>query len=88
MKFCEKLQKLRKEKGYSQEQLAEIIDCSREHIARIENGKINIGLEYFIKLAQVFNISLDELAGYKKDWLHYFYYFNLKKVVLFLSYKK
>ena len=59
--------KIRKRLGLSQEQLAEIIDCSREHIARIENGKINIGLEYFIKLAQVFNISLDELAGYKKD---------------------
>lgn len=56
----------RKRLGLSQEQLAEVIDCSREHIARIENGKINIGLENFIKLAQVFNITLDELAGYKQ----------------------
>ncbi len=55
----------RKRLGLSQEQLAEAIDCSREHIARIENGKINIGLENFIKLAQFFNITLDELAGYK-----------------------
>lgn len=55
----------RRRLGLSQEQLAEIIDCSREHIARIENGKINIGLENFIKLAQVFQTTLDELAGYK-----------------------
>ncbi len=56
----------RKRLGLSQEQLAEIIDCSREHIARIENGKINVGLKNFIKLAQVFQITLDELAGYKQ----------------------
>lgn len=56
----------RKSLKLSQEKLAEMIDCSREHIARIENGKVNLGLENFIKLAKVFNITLDELAGYKK----------------------
>ena len=50
--------------GFTQEELAEIVDCSREHIARIENGRINAGLDLFIKLATVFKISLDELAGY------------------------
>lgn len=57
----------RKRLGFTQEKLAEIVDCSREHIARIENGKINLGLDLFIKLAIVFNISLDELADFKKD---------------------
>ena len=31
MKFCEKLQKLRKEKGYSQEQLADLLDDVMEN---------------------------------------------------------
>ena len=57
----------RKRLGFTQEKLAEIVDCSREHIARIENGKINLGLDLFIRLAIVFNISLDELADFKKD---------------------
>lgn len=65
MKIRNRIKKYRKLNGYSQEQLAELIDCSREHIARIENGKINIGLSNFIKLAEVFKISLDELAGFK-----------------------
>ena len=65
MKICHRIKKYRKLNGYSQEQLAELIDCSREHIARIENGKINIGLSNFIKLAEVFQISLDELAGFR-----------------------
>lgn len=67
LKIRKRIRKNRKRLGLSQERLAEIIDCSREHIARIENGKINIGLENFIKLAQVFNISLDELAGYDTE---------------------
>ncbi len=67
LKIRKRIRKNRKKLGLSQERLAEIIDCSREHIARIENGKINIGLENFIKLAQVFNISLDELAGYETE---------------------
>ena len=65
MKIRNRIKKYRKLNGYSQEQLAELIDCSREHIARIENGKINIGLSNFIKLAEVFKISLDELAGFQ-----------------------
>ena len=65
MKIRNRIKKYRKLNGYSQEQLAELIDCSREHIARIENGKINIGLSNFIKLAEVFQISLDELAGFR-----------------------
>lgn len=67
LKIRNRIRKNRRKLGLSQERLAEIIDCSREHIARIENGKINIGLENFIKLAKVFNISLDELAGYEKE---------------------
>ena len=63
-KIRNKIKQLRKLNGLSQEKLAEMIDCSREHIARIENGKLNIGLGYFIKLAQVFGVSLDELADF------------------------
>jgi len=66
LKIRNRIKKLRKQKGLSQEKLAELIDCSREHLARIENGKINIGLGNFIRLAQVFEVSLDELAGFNK----------------------
>ncbi len=59
------IRKLRKQHKMSQEQLAEKIDCCREHITRIENGRLNLGLENFIKIADVFNVSLDELAGRK-----------------------
>ena len=53
--------------GYSQEYLAELIDRTREHVNRLEKGRETIGFTTFIKLAQIFNVSLDELAGYKTN---------------------
>lgn len=67
LKIRRNIKQHRKRLKLSQEHLAEIIDCSREHIARIENGKMNIGLMNFIKLAEVFGVSLDDLAGYTKN---------------------
>ena len=58
------IRRLRKEKHFSQEYLAELVDRSREHINRIEKCKETIGFPTFISLAQVFEVSLDELAGF------------------------
>ena len=58
------IRRLRKEKHFSQEYLAELVDRSREHINRIETCKETIGFPTFIRLAQVFEVSLDELAGF------------------------
>lgn len=66
VKIRNRIRKFRKQKNISQEKLAELIDSSREHVNRMEKGKDNISLEFFIKLAQVFNVSLDELAGFEK----------------------
>lgn len=57
---------LRNRNKYSQEYLAELVDRTREHINRLETGKETIGFTTFIKLAKVFGVSLDELAGFEK----------------------
>lgn len=66
-KLSENIRLLRKKNNYSQEYLAELIDRTREHINRIERGKETIGFPTFVKLAQIFGVSLDELAGFKKS---------------------
>ncbi len=58
---------LRKKKKYSQQRLAVLVDRTREHINRLETGKETVGFTTFIKLAEVFNITLDELAGFEKS---------------------
>lgn len=67
LKIRNRIRMFRKQKGLSQEKLAELVDSSREHINRMESGKDNISLSYFIKLAEVFEISLDELAGFRQE---------------------
>lgn len=64
-KIAQNIRLLRKKNKYSQEYLAELIDRTREHVNRLEKGRETIGFTTFIKLAQIFNVSLDELAGYK-----------------------
>lgn len=65
-KLAENIRLLRKKNKYSQEYLAELIDRTREHVNRLEKGKETIGFPTFIKLAMVFGVSLDELAGFEK----------------------
>ena len=66
-RLAKNIRRLRIENKYSQEYLAELTDRTREHINRLESGKETIGFTTFIKLAQVFNVSLDELVGFEKD---------------------
>ena len=67
LKIRNRIRKNRKRLGLTQEQLSELVDCSREHLARIENGKIFVGLDLFLRFAQIFDVSLDELAGFEKE---------------------
>lgn len=50
-KIGESLRKLREEKGFNQEQLAEIMQISRTTISKIENGKFNCSVDYLAKFS-------------------------------------
>lgn len=63
MKFCEKLQKLRKEKGYSQEELADLLDVSRQSVSKWESGTTYPEMDKLLSLCKIFNISLDDLTN-------------------------
>lgn len=62
MKFQEKLQVLRKEKGISQEKLAELIGVSRQAVAKWEVGQSTPDLENLITLSDLFMVSIDKLV--------------------------
>ena len=65
LKFAEKLQKLRKERGLSQEALALLCDIDRTYIGRIENMKRNPSLEILNKIAKGLGIKLIELLDFE-----------------------
>ena len=65
--FQIKLMTLRKEKGMSQEFLADKLFVSRQTVSKWENGETTPDLDNLINLASLFNITLDELVFNKKS---------------------
>lgn len=61
--FGKRMQKYRELLGYSQESLAEMINCSTIFISSIERGEKSPGLDNLIKLANALEISTDILLG-------------------------
>lgn len=61
MTFGEKLFKLRKERGLSQEALAEKLHTSRQAISKWENGQGYPELEKLLMLGNIFGVSMDYL---------------------------
>lgn len=59
LKMGETLKGIREKKGYSQEQLAEIMQISRSTISKIENGKFAISIDYLVKFGLYLNFEID-----------------------------
>jgi len=57
-KFGLRLKTLRKEKGLSQEELAERSGLNRPYISGIEKGKRNVSIETVEKLSQALNVPV------------------------------
>jgi DNA-binding XRE family transcriptional regulator len=55
LKLGDKIRQVREQRGYSQEQLADMMDINRSTISKIENGKFSITVDYLV----LFSIFLD-----------------------------
>ena len=60
-KFGNRVRELRLKANLSQEKFALLIDMDRTYLASVENGKRNISLENIAKIANGFNITIEEL---------------------------
>lgn len=66
MSFAENLTELRKFHNYSQEELAEMIDVSRQTMSKYETGESLPDIEKCKRLADVFSVTVDDLISYEK----------------------
>ena len=62
-KFADNLKALRKEQGWSQQELALKVRCTQQCISQWENAQIEPTLSSLWMLSEVFEISVDELIG-------------------------
>lgn len=63
MEFNEKLQELRKRKGLTQEELAELLFVSRTAVSKWESGRGFPNIESLKAISKCFSVSLDELLS-------------------------
>ena len=78
MEFSQKLKELRKERNLTQSELAHMLNYDNTIIADYEAGRNEPNIKNLIKIANIFDVSVDYLIGNSDT------YYQLKK----LWYKK
>lgn len=61
--IAQRLQRLRREKGVTQAELAELLGVSQPIVSDYERGELRLHGELIVKLAEILDCSADELLG-------------------------
>lgn len=67
IKTADKLQKLRKANGFSQDALAEQLGISRQSISKWERGESSPDTDNLLALARIYGVTVDELIDSDKE---------------------
>ncbi len=59
MKLAEKIMTLRKQRGWSQEELAQQLSVSRQSVSKWESGASVPDLDKILKMSEIFDVSTD-----------------------------
>lgn len=65
--FLERLKILRKEKGKTQTEIAELIGVRKLAYAHYEQGKRKLSVDALVTLAQYYDVTTDYLLGLTKE---------------------
>lgn len=63
MHFYQRLRDLREDADKKQEDIATVLNITRQQYQLYESGKRELPMHHFITLANYYNVSLDYLAG-------------------------
>lgn len=69
--YCERLKRLREEKGFTQYQITEVLGLSEFYCSRIENNHKNPSLSLHAEICKILDVPSD-----------YFFYENKKRMFL------
>ena len=56
----------REKKGFSQDELAEIMEVNRSTISKVETGKFSITIDYLVKFAWYLDFNISVLEKHSK----------------------
>lgn len=80
-KIGERLRKLRKYIGLTQEQVADILNLGRDAILRIEKGERKIDLQELMNFSKLYNVTIDEITMDEQT-------ININEIVLARAFKE
>jgi transcriptional regulator with XRE-family HTH domain len=63
MHYSSPLQKLRKERGLTQQQVADFLHMDRSTYAYHEGGRTRANIDVLVELAHLYRVNLDDLLG-------------------------
>ena len=61
-----KIKEARLQKGLSQTELAKEMSISRQAVSQFESGKVIPTIERLVEIAQILNVTLNELVEFEK----------------------
>ena len=67
MDLVSNLRKIRTERGYSQYDIADVLDTTQQVYSRYENGLNEIPVRHVITLCKFYGISSDWLLGLREE---------------------
>ncbi|HEL0562537.1 TPA: helix-turn-helix transcriptional regulator [Streptococcus equi subsp. zooepidemicus] len=62
-----RLEEIRKQKGITQEELANALEVSRQTIGSLENGRYNPSIILAFKIAKYFSLSIEDIFIYEEE---------------------
>ncbi|MGD9474654.1 MAG: helix-turn-helix transcriptional regulator [Eubacteriaceae bacterium] len=62
-----RLEEIRKQHGIRQEELAAVLEVSRQTISSLENGRYNPSILLAFKIARYFNMNIEEIFIYEEE---------------------
>ena len=65
MYYYQRIRDVREDSDLSQQQVADLLDITRQQYQLYESGKREMPMHLFVVLAKHYNVSLDYLAGLK-----------------------
>lgn len=62
-----RLEEIRKKNNIRQEELADVLEVSRQTISSLENGRYNPSILLAFKIAKYFDLSIEEIFIYEGE---------------------
>lgn len=63
LKLGLKIKEIRRKKGLTQDNLAELVNCNTSHISNIENNHTKVSLNVLLAIANALNTSIDYILS-------------------------